>query len=221
MAGYNQNYGGALVSVDVSECVATMNKLASIMSPDKAHELFRRTLVETGRKVRPVAKAVFPGEYVMKSSWIGGAVKAMKIIGTDEVQVPIRTDRGTIGGTFPASGGAYKVDATVVHMKDGTTRKRNKHIRNRAIKAKIVRSGESVLPDRMPTWQGGQPPFMMKNGSKKVVMTRSGPARFPIHRVVGLAIPQPPINRSQQKFEREIQAYMQKRLEHNFWQLFK
>lgn len=221
MPGYNSNYGGAMISVDVRACVAEMNRLAAIMAPDKAHELFRRTLVETGKKVRPVAKEVFPGQYVMKSGWIGEAVKGMKIIGTDEVRVPIRTDRGTIGGTFPASGGAYKVQGTTVHMKDGTTRKRKEHIRTRAIKAKLLKGTESQLPDRMPSWQGGQPPFMMGNGSRKIVMTRFGTARYPIHRVVGLAVPQPPINKSQRKFEKEIQEYMMKRLEHNFWQLFK
>ena len=217
MAGYNGNYGGALITVDVTEAVSTMNKLATIMSPDKAHELFRRTLVEAGKKVRPVAKDVFPNDYVMKSGWIGAAVKGMEINGTDQVKVPIKTDRGTIGGTFPATGGAYKVQGTTVHMKDGTTRQRKAHIRTRAIKAKIVKSGISVLPDRMPSWQGGQPPFMMGG----TVMTRSGPSRFPIHRVVGLAVPQPPIDRSQAKFEEKIQTYMMQRLEHNFWQLFR
>jgi len=224
VAGYNGNYGGRILVVDVSEAVETMNKLATIMAPDKAHELFRRTLVEAGRKVRPVAKQIFPENYVMKSGYVGAAVKNMKIMGTDEVRVPITNDRGTIGTagtTYYATGGAYKVQATTVHMKDGTTRKRKEHIRTRAIKAKIVKSGMSVLPDRMPSWQGGQPPFMMRNGSDKVVMTRSGPSRFPIHRVVGLAVPQPPINRSQEKFEKEIQTYMMQRLEHNFWQLFK
>ena len=221
MAGYNGNYGGKIITVDVTEAVATMNKLATIMSPDKAHELFRRTLVEAGKKVRPVAKDVFPEQYVMKSGWIGDAVKGMEIRGTDEVRVPIKTERGTIGSTFPATGGAYKVQGTMVHMKDGTTRKRKEHIRTRVIKAKIVKSGISILPDRMPSWQGGQPPFMMQSGGKRIAMTRSGPARFPIHSVVGLAVPQPPINRSQQKFEQEIQTYMMQRLEHNFWVLFK
>lgn len=216
MAGFNGNYGGVVIECDVSEAVATMHKLATIMSPDKAHELFRRTLVEAGKKVKPLAKSIFPGEYVMKPAWIGSAVQAMQIIGTDEVRVPIRNARGSIGGTFPASGGAYRVQATQVHMKDGTVRQRKAHIRTRAIRAHIVTSGASTLPARMPSWQGGQPPFMMGG----VAMTRSGPSRFPIHRVVGLAVPQPPVDRSQDQFEKEIQEYMMQRLEHNFLQLF-
>jgi hypothetical protein len=98
-------------------------------------------------------------------------------------------------------------------MADGTVRQRKAHIRTRAIKAKIVKSGISVLPARMPSWQGGQPPFMMGG----LAMTRSGPSRFPIHKVVGLAVPQPPLVRSQAEMEQDIQAYMMERLEHHFW----
>ena len=49
MPGFNANYGGAIVKLDVSEAVATMNKLATVLAPDKAHELFRRTLTDAGK----------------------------------------------------------------------------------------------------------------------------------------------------------------------------
>ena len=100
------------------------------------------------------------------------------------------------------------MSATTVHMKDGTTRQRKAHIRTRAIKAKIVKSGESVLPNPMPSWQGGQPPFM-KGG---IAMTRSGPSRYPIHKIVGIAVPQPPLNRSKAEMEEHIQKYMMQQL---------
>ena len=221
MPGYNGNYGGAIVNLDVSEAVATMNKLATVLAPNKAHELFRRTLTDAGKQVKKFAKEDIPHEYWLKPDYIGSAVKFPQMVGTDSCKVPIILDRGTIGGTFAASGGAYKVNATTVHMKDGTTRQRKKHIRTRAIKAKIVKSGISILPDRMPSWQGGQPPFMMKKGGKGVVMTRSGAARFPIHSVVGIAVPQPPLNRSEDEMSKHIEDYMLKRLEHHFWVLFK
>lgn len=216
MAGFNGHFGGVIIEVDTSEATALMHRLASVMAPDKAHELFRRTLVEVGKKVKTFSIDIFPDEYVMKPGWIGSAVKAMQIIGTDEVRVPIKNARGSIGGIFPASGGAYRVQGTTVHMADGTTRQRKAHIRTRAIRAHIVTSGVSTLPSRMPSWQGGQPPFMMGG----IAMTRSGTSRFPIHRVVGLAVPQPPVDRSRGEFEEKIQSYMMERLEHNFWQLF-
>lgn len=216
MPGFNANYGGAIVKLDVSEAVATMNKLATVLAPDKAHELFRRTLTDAGKQVKQIAKQDIPNEYWLKPGYIGSAVKFPQMVGTDSCKVPIILDRGTIGGTFAASGGAYKVNATTVHMKDGTTRQRKAHIRTRAIKAKIVKSGISVLPDQMPSWQGGQPPFMMGG----TVMTRSGASRFPIHGVVGIAVPQPPLNRSEEEMSKHIEEYMLKRLEHHFWYLF-
>lgn len=216
MPGFNSNYGGAVISVDVSDAVQKMDRLALLLSPDKTHELFRRTLTDAGRRVKHIAKADIPNQYHMPAGKIGAAVGFPQMQGTDSARIPINSVRGTIGSTFAATGGAYKVQGTTVHMKDGTTRQRKSHIRTRAIKAKIVKSGVSVLPDRMPSWQGGQPPFMMHG----IAMTRSGKSRFPIHRVVGLGIPQPPINRSQDEMEKDIQDYMMKRLEHHFWYMF-
>ena len=209
MAGY----AGIMLNVDVSEAMGVMNKLANVMAPNKAHELFRRTLWDTGRHIKQIAKDDIPNEYWMKTGWIGSAVGAPVMVGTDQARIPIKTARGSIGGTFAASGGAYKVQGTQVHMADGTVRQRKAHIRTRAIRAKIVKSNVSILPARMPAWQGGQPPFMMGG----LAMTRSGPSRFPIHKVVGLAVPQPPLVRSQAEMEQDIQAYMMERLEHHFW----
>ena len=158
MAGY----AGIMLNVDVSEAMGVMNKLANVMAPNKAHELFRRTLWDTGRHIKQIAKDDIPNEYWMKTGWIGSAVGAPVMVGTDQARIPIKTARGSIGGTFAASGGAYRVQGTTVHMADGTVRQRKAHIRTRAIKAKIVKSGISVLPARMPAWQGGQPPFRRK-----------------------------------------------------------
>lgn len=216
MAGFNANYGGAIVYLDVSEAVAKMNQLATVLAPNKAHELFRRTLTDAGKQVKQIAKSDIPNEYVMKPAWIGSAVGFPQMIGTDSCKVIIKNARGSIGGVFPASGGAYKVQGTTVHMADGTTRQRKAHIRTRAIRAKIVTSNVSTLPSRMPAWQGGQPPFMMGG----LAMTRSGASRFPIHKVVGLAVPQPPVDRSHDEMQQHIEQYMMQRLEHHFWHLF-
>ena len=213
MAG---TFGGVIVIVDVSEAVATMNKLASIMSPATANELFRRTLTDAGKRVKHIAKEDIPDEYQMSSGWIDGAVGFPRLVGSNQARVPIKTDRGILGERFAASGGAYTAKGTTVHMADGTTRQRKQHIRTRAIKAHIVKSGVSVLPDRMPSWQGGQPPFMLHG----MPYTRWGTSRFPIHRIAGLGVPQPPINRSHAEMEKDIQDYMMKRLMHHFYQLF-
>ena len=61
--------------------------------------------------------------------------------------------------------------------------------------------------------QGGQPPFM----SGGVAFTRKTAARLPIVRVVGLAVPQMPLNRSAEETQDQILDLTARRLEHNFY----
>ena len=209
-----------IMRIDASEVVNTMNKLAAIMTREKAQELFRRTFNDAGRRVKHIAKEDFPHQYNMKSGKIGDAVGWPGVEG-ENVVVPIKSVRGTIGGTFPALGGAYKVQSTTVHRKDGTTKKRKAHLRERVIQAKVLKGALSTLPDNMPSWQGGQPPFRNPHKSNGLVFTRWGKERYPIHRVVGIGVPQPPINRSEDEFRKDLNDYMMKQLEHHFQQIMK
>ena len=55
--------GGRIIEVDVTEAVALMNKLATALAPNKAHELFQRTLTDSGKQVKQIAKQDIPNEY--------------------------------------------------------------------------------------------------------------------------------------------------------------
>ena len=92
------------------------------------------------------------------------------------------------------------------------------------------------------THQGGQPPFRnigerttyKKNPNKKLkrpmvtkkskggsgVFTRAGKSRLPIEKVSGIAVPQMPLNRSRGVTENRIIALAEKRVVHNFSNLF-
>ena len=72
------------------------------------------------------------------------------------------------------------------------------------------------MPDKMGSY-GGEPPFR-NLGSKlgKKTFTRAGKARLPIMKVVGIAIPQMPMNRSEDDVQEDIKIYMQKRIEYEF-----
>ena len=62
--------------------------------------------------------------------------------------------------------------------------------------------------------QGGNPPF--RNNMAGIAFTRTTPARLPIASVVGLGVPQMPLNRSRPAIEADIKDYLMKRLKHNY-----
>jgi hypothetical protein len=207
------------LQIDCTEVIDTMDMLAKNLTPAKANEMMRRTFMDAGRRVKHIMREDVPHEYNMTGSWISPSVGYPKASGNGVV-IPIVSKRGVIGERFPASGGQYRVNATTVHMKDGTTKQRKAHLRQRVIQAKILRGEVSVLPANMPSWQGGQPPFRHPRKSG-IVFTRWGKERYPIHRVVGVGVPQPPINRSEDEVRRDLNEYLMNRLEHHFWQMFR
>ena len=72
------------------------------------------------------------------------------------------------------------------------------------------------MPDTMEH-QGGQPPFMVGG----VAFTRKYKGKsHPIVHVVGLGVPQMPINKSEEDVQKDIREVVEKRLVHHFGQLF-
>ena len=66
--------------------------------------------------------------------------------------------------------------------------------------------------------QGGQPPFMIG----KVAFTRKYANKsHPIVHVVGLGVPQMPINKSREDVEKAIRKVVETRLVHHFEVLFR
>ena len=119
--------------------------------------------------------------------------------------IPIRGHKGSIGGFYGASGGAHGWRAA----------RRGRY----KVNAKILRGKVSTLPAVM-SHQGGNPPFR-NLGSKLggVTFTRKGKARFPIAKVVGIAVPQMPMNRAQAAVQENIQSFLMERLEHEHAQM--
>jgi len=65
--------------------------------------------------------------------------------------------------------------------------------------------------------QGGNAPFVGGGGRiNGLVVTRRTKERYPVVRVVGLGVPQMPLNRSEEKVQNAIRDLLDKRLEHNF-----
>lgn len=199
MAGFNSNYGGGTIYVDVSHLMDTINMMKNAMSTASFHEMMRRTFNDAGKKVKTIIRKDVPQEYAVTAGWAGSAVGWPKMSGLGVV-VPIKGHRGSLGGTFAASGG----------------RGRPAKGRRAKIQAKIVKGQSSTLPATLPH-QGGQPPFMVGG----IVFTRKYANKsHPIVHVVGLGVPQMPINRSEAQVQKDISDVVEKRLIHHFGQLF-
>lgn len=186
--------------IDTSAVDGTINMMRDALSHEQFEALMYRTLKEVGNRAKvPVARAV-QEEYAVKQAWVKGAMGSPRMSIGDGVQciIPINGARGSIGGTFKASGG---------HR--GAVGQKLK------LRARIVKGQSSTLPEKM-SHQGGQPPFM----SGGIAFTRKTKARFPIARVVGLGVPQMPINRAKPQVQDEIIKLLEKRAIHNFSHMF-
>ena len=199
VAGFNGNYGGGTIYVDCSHLMDTINTMKHAMSTSAFHEMMRRTFNDAGKKVKTIIRQDVPQDYAVTAAWAGSAVgwPKMQALG---VVVPIKNARGSIGGRFHASGG----------------RGRPAKGKRAKIVAKIVKGQSSTMPATMQH-QGGQPPFMVGG----VAFTRKYARQsHPIVHVVGLGVPQMPLNRSEEQVQKDISTVVEKRLIHHFGQLF-
>ena len=65
---------------------------------------------------------------------------------------------------------------------------------------------------------GGQPPFRNYSAPSlnRVAFTREGQRRLPIRSVMGIAIPQMPVNRSEEDVQQDFRLFLEERIEHEF-----
>lgn len=213
--------------VDASELSDLLQMMASRLTPGQFDRLMRRSLNEVGKRGKKIIREAIQMEYYASTAWVNRSIRGAKIEGGGGsilCRIPVISEKGGIGGEFSAGGGAYGWNPPPYR-----------------ITAQIVKSGTSTLPPEM-THQGGQPPFRnigerttyKKNPNKKLkrpmvtkkskggsgVFTRAGKSRLPIEKVSGIAVPQMPLNRSRGVTENRIIALAEKRVVHNFSNLF-
>lgn len=191
------------LDVDMSDAKELIQRVHNAHSQRNFEQLMYRAFKRTGGHVRQIMKNDLPQHYNVTKGLIGAAVgnPEMKRGGGANVScnIPIVGTRHSIGGTFNATGGAYG-------WKGIRAGKRYK------IKAKIVKGTKSTLPIVMNSY-GGEPPFINKSVSK-VAFTRMGKDQLPIVKVVGIGIPQMPMNRAQDDVQSDIMAFLMDRIEH-------
>ena len=197
------------INVDVSHALSVCNQLKDKMSKAKFDECLEITVRDTGnRAVKKIIKQEIPQEYAVTSGWVGSKVLGAKFSGgggSVTCIVPVKGERGTIGGIFAAGGGGRAKG----RAKGSKEMKKLKRGGGSNITAQILRGGASTLPGTLPH-QGGNPPFRMPNGA---VMTRKTSASHPIVRVVGRAVPQMVDKHFESRIEQPINDYMIQRME--------
>ena len=186
--------GGAYFQVDLGDVARLIEDMRGVLTQENFDRLLYRTFGEVGRKSKTLISRAVRQDYVAQDGWIRSQIMRPRLsMGYGvECKIPIKGTKGVIGQRFKAH-----------------SLKRGK------ISASIVRSGRSRMPAVMRN-QGGNPPFMAGD----VAFTRRTEARLPIVRVVGLGVPQMPLNRSQDETTRLLLEYTGQRLEHNFMYMF-
>lgn len=197
------------LEIDASELSGKINALRNVVTPKRFDQIMYSIFKRTGGHVKMILRKDLPQDYYVKASQISSAIGSPRMtggLGGIGCSIPIRDVKGSIGGRYGASGGAH-----------GWRSLRRKY----RVKARVVKSGISTLPSQMDSY-GGNPPFR-NLGSKLggLTFTRAGKQRFPIKKVVGIAIPQMPMNRSQAAVQGDIKDYMEKRIEHEFMRAMK
>lgn len=196
------------INVDVSQALGVCNQLKKQMSPRVFEECLAITVKDTGnRAVKKFIKQEVPKEYAVTSGWVGSKVQRARFSGgggSVSCVVPVKGERGTLGGIFSAGGGGLAKGRAKGNKKMRKLKRKGKS----GITAQILRGGASQIPGALPN-QGGNPPFRLPNGA---VMTRTKNRPYPIARVVGRAVPQMVDKHFESRIQQPINDYMIKRM---------
>lgn len=201
--------GGAYMWLDSSDLNRMLSVARGLLNNGNYTRLLQRTVKETAAKVRTIVSQEVPEDYEVSARWAREGVMPYRLnVGGG----------GSVNCVIPLSG------RKGVHARTGSGQNNNglfpASANGNRITSKVVKGRTTTLPEHMRR-QGGNPPFMatMPNGYT-LVMTRRTDKRLPIVRVVGVALPQMPMNRSQDDIEEEIITRMTERLQHNFDYMF-
>lgn len=198
--------GGIYLDVDARDLKDKIDRLQLVMKPKQFENAMYGIFKRTGGHVKKILREDLPKQYEIKPKEVGDAVKSPRVtsggLGVG-CSIPIVGPRRSIGpGGFSASGGAH-----------GWISLRRKY----RVKARIVKSGQSVLPAQADSY-GGQPPFRNLSAKKLngLAFTRAAHGRLPIEKMVGIAIPQMPMNRSEADVQNDIKDYLERQIEQRF-----
>ena len=194
------------IEVDASDLIWKVDRLKENMTQEQFERAMYGIFKDTSRHVKKILKEDTRRYYYVKAGDVTAAVQSPQVSyggGGVGCVIPIRGTRGTVGGRYRASGGSHGGKAARRH-------------RRQNIKAKVVKAGDSVMPDRMPGSYGGNPPFRNLGSGSSLAWTRKTSARYPIMPVYSMSIPQMPTNRAEADVQKDIKDYLEKRMDQRF-----
>ena len=185
----------------MSDLQSKIEHLRLVLTKEQFEKVMYRTFGEVGKKAKTLIAKEVVKDYAVTQKWVkdntGSYQLSMGGAFPVTCTIPLKGHKGSIGGRFALS-------SPVRSRREGRVR------------ARIVRDGVSTLPQSMDK-QGGNPPFVAEG----VAFTRRTKARLPIVRVVGLGVPQMPLNRSEEKVQDALLDYAGQRLEHHFQRMIR
>lgn len=188
--------GNNFLDVDLSDLRGKIDFMRGSLTRQKYEQMLYRTFGEVGRSARSMISKEVTEDYAVTQEWVRSQIQNYRLTfgGGFPVtcSIPIKGTKGGIGRRFKLKRPA----------RDG---KRGK------IFTQIVKTNESLLPQTMSN-QGGNPPFIAGG----MVFTRRKNSRLPIVRVVGLGVPQMPLNRSGPDIQDALLKKASERLDHHF-----
>lgn len=197
---------GYSIEIDASDLQEKINRLKENMKPKQFENAMYGIFRDTGKHVKMILRKDLPIHYHVKARDINAAVKGPKVgmgMGGVGCTIPIKDHRGSVGGRYKASGGARGWES--LHKKY-------------RVRARVVKAGISTLPQSLPGSYGGNPPFINLSSPKLngVAYTRKTKNQYPIMKVESMAVPQMPQHRAEPDVQRDIKAYLEKRMDQRF-----
>ena len=205
------------LEIDATEATQMITYLKERMTPRQFTGAMYGVFNRTGKHVRAVVKKDIPHKYAVTATNVASTV------GRPRVQFGSMTN---IGCTVPIEGARLDIGSGTKNgfKSRGSAPGFAAVGRPYKIKAKIYAGGSSTLPAHMPDKDGGHPPFQNSTsgsmGGKlpnNLVFTREASAGWPpnnlhVNKVVGIAIPQMPLNKAEPEVQEDIAVYVSKTL---------
>lgn len=191
------------LEIDASSVEDQLAQMQRVMTPEQFNRAMWGIMRSTGTHVKTILKKDIPQNYHVKKSVVAEAVKSPKVttgaLGVG-CSIPLSGHRLSIGGSYSATGGRHGW---------GGKKGKRKTVRPYKITARIVKGQISTLPTVM---DDGYPPFRNLSFSK-VAFTRKTHKRKPIQSVVGVSVPQMPMNQAQDAVQSDIAKYLKSRVD--------
>ena len=192
------------LQVDTSDTAEMVARLQAAMKPEAFEKAMYGVFRRTGGHVKTILKKDIPPRYNVKPGEVGSTIQAPTVT----------TGAGGVGCSIPVVGPRKHIGGggrgfTAYGSRRGWASLKSGHY---DITAQIYRGQRSTLPAKMTSY-GGMPPFRnIPSALHGVTFTRSGKPRLPIEPVMGIAIPQMPMNKAKPDVQKDIAQYMNGRV---------